>query len=132
MDCLILRGLVVPEQKSQLLRTAQRQARTIVELSGCKLNQAQMTLAIDVYGYKSWAKLKHSIESGLLTDEMVCLLSHEHENPALLIETIKSLWPNWQSGFAKVSYLENVSSLTLIASILKIDQVDLEKIIDID
>ena len=51
----------MPEEKSQCERNLERQARRLANLTGCKLTQAQRTLAIDVYCYKSLNDLKKAV-----------------------------------------------------------------------
>ena len=120
------------EGKSRLLRTAQRQARALSDLSGCKLNQAQMTLAIDVFGYMSWAKLKSAIQNGELPEIKACLLDWEHENTALLISVIKTNWQDWSINFSQIKYLKGIETKKIISHILKIDELELDKIINRD
>ncbi len=120
------------EGKSRLLRTAQRQARALSDLSGCKLNQAQMTLAIDVFGYMSWAKLRSAIEKDELPEIKACLLDLEHEDTALLISVIKTNWQDWSINFSQIKYLKGIETKKIISHILKIDELELEKVINQD
>ena len=122
----------MPIEKSPLLRTAKRQARALSDLSGCKLNQAQMTLSIDMYGYMSWAKLKNAIENDELSEDMACLLDRQHEQPSLLISVIKSNWLQWSENFKKIRYLENLETVKILSAILNIDELELNKIVGLD
>lgn len=132
VDFLVLWGLVVPEENSRLLRTAKRQARALSDLSGCKLNQAQMTLAIDIYGYMSWAKLKNAIESDELPSSLACLLDRDYKDPALIISVIRSHWRKWTEDLAKISYLQEIPATVVLSSILNIDELELNRIIGLD
>lgn len=120
------------EGNSRALRTAQRQARALANLSGCKLNQAQMTLAIDVYGYMSWAKLKSAIEKNELPERKACLLDREHQNAALLISVIKTSWQEWCVNLSKIKYLKGIETIEIISSILNIDKLELHNLIRVD
>lgn len=122
----------MPEEKSPLLRTAKRQARALSDLSGCKLNQAQMTLSIDMYGYMSWAKLKNAIENNELSEDLACLLDRQHEQPSRLISVIKSNWLQWSENFKKIRYLENLETVKILSAILNIDELELNKIVGLD
>ena len=132
MDFLILRGLVVPEENLPLLRTAKRQSRALANLTGCKLNQAQMTLAIDVFGYKSWAKLKNAIELNEVPNELACLLDRDHNDVAKLITCIRSNWNDWQERFKNITYLQDIEATKIIATILNLEELEITKIVRLD
>ena len=120
------------ENKSRQLRTAQRQARALANLSGCKLNQAQMTLAIDVFGYVSWAKLKTAIENEELPESFAHLLDRDHSDIGALVSVIKANWQAWSNNFAQITYLEGIETLQIMSVILNLDELELSKIVGIN
>ncbi|MDP2562148.1 hypothetical protein [Psychrobium sp. 1_MG-2023] len=118
----------MPEENSQSVKILKKQARRLANLTGCKLNQAQRTIAIDFYNYKSWDLLKRAADSGSLTEESKQLI--ELSNPVEVAITIQSNWDRWNITISAIEYLKSFDTQTVVSTLLNIPENDLKKIID--
>lgn len=110
------RRLLVPEEKSIYEKTIKRQARRLASFTGCKLNQAQRTIAIDFYGYKSLKDLKLSLANGLAQQDTINLLEFD-TSPECLV-SLQRYWETINTAFDDIDYLNEFDRLEVIACIL--------------
>lgn len=108
--------LLVPEEKSQYEKILKRQSRRLANFTECKLNQAQRTIAIDFYGYKSLKDLKLSLENGLATTDTIKLLEFDKSSESLI--SLQRSWERINAAFDEVEYLASFDRLEIIACIL--------------
>lgn len=120
--------LLVPEEKSQYEKILKRQARRLANFTECKLNQAQRTIAIDFYGYKSLKDLKLSLENGAVKQDTINLLEFS-SSPECLI-SLQRNWETINTAFDEVEYLINFDRIEIIACILNMSKDEFESIIN--
>ena len=120
--------LLVPEEKSQYEKILKRQARRLANFTECKLNQAQRTIAIDFYGYKSLKDLKLSLENGAAQRDTINLLEFS-VSPGCLI-SLQRNWEKINTAFDEVEYLANFDRLEVIACILNMPKDEFESAIN--
>lgn len=120
--------LLVPEEKSQYEKILKRQARRLANFTECKLNQAQRTIAIDFYGYKSLKDLKLSLENGLATADTIMLLEFG-ASPECLISLQRS-WERINGAFDEVDYLASFDRIDVIACILNVQPEEFKNLIN--
>jgi hypothetical protein len=118
----------VPEEKSQYEKILKRQARRLANFTECKLNQAQRTIAIDFYGYKSLKDIKLSLENGAVKQDTINLLEFS-ESPECLI-SLQRNWGRINAALDDVEYLESFDRLEVIACILNMCKDEFERIIN--
>jgi hypothetical protein len=118
----------VPEEKSQYEKILKRQARRLANFTECKLNQAQRTIAIDFYGYKSLKDLKLSLENGTAQRDTINLLEFS-ASPACLI-SLQRNWEKINAAFDEVEYFANFDRLEVIACILNMPKDEFENAIN--
>lgn len=122
------RRLLVPEEISTYEKILKRQARRLSNFTDCKLNQAQRTIAIDFYGYKSLKDLKEHISKGTTKQDTINLLNFT-TTPECLI----SLQRNWfliNEAFDAIEYLNEFDRLAVISCILNMPLDEFKNIID--
>lgn len=119
---------LVPEEKSQYEKILKRQARRLANFTECKLNQAQRTIAIDFYGYKSLKDLKLSLENGTAQRDTINLLEFS-SSPECLI-SLQRHWEEINAAFNEVEYLTNFDRLEVIACILNMPKDEFESAIN--
>lgn len=120
--------LLVPEEKSQYEKILKRQARRLANFTECKLNQAQRTIAIDFYGYKSLKDLKLSLENGTVQQDTINLLEFS-TSPERLI-SLQRNWEKINAAFDEVEYLANFDRLEVMACILNMPKDEFESAIN--
>ncbi|MEW6990463.1 hypothetical protein AADZ91_07205 [Colwelliaceae bacterium 6441] len=118
----------MPEEKSQYEKILKRQARRLANFTECKLNQAQRTIAIDFYGYKSLKDLKLSLENGTAQRDTINLLEFS-SSPECLI-SLQRHWEKINAAFNEVEYLTNFDRLEVIACILNMPKDEFESAIN--
>lgn len=118
----------MPEEKSQYEKILKRQARRLANFTECKLNQAQRTIAIDFYGYKSLKDLKLSLENGAVKQDTINLLEFS-SSPECLI-SLQRNWETINTAFDEVEYLINFDRIEIIACILNMSKDEFESIIN--
>lgn len=106
----------MPEEKSINEKTIKRQARRLASFTGCKLNQAQRTIAIDFYGYKSLKDLKLSLENGSAQQDTINLLEFDASSECLV--SLQRCWDTINTAFDDVDYLNEFDRIEVIACIL--------------
>lgn len=122
--------LLVPEEKSQYEKILKRQARRLANLTECKLNQAQRTIAIDFYGYKSLKDLKQSLENGLATTDTTKLLEFDKSSECLI--SLQRSWGRINAAFDDVDYLISFDRLEIIACILNVQLEEFKNLINLE
>lgn len=120
--------LLVPEEKSQYEKILKRQARRLANFTECKLNQAQRTIAIDFYGYKSLKDLKLSLENGLAIPDTTKLL--EFDKSAECLISLQRSWERINTAFDEVDYLTSFDRIEVIACILNVQPEDFKNLIN--
>ena len=120
--------LLVPEEKSQYEKILKRQARRLANFTECKLNQAQRTIAIDFYGYKSLKDLKLSLENGLATTDTTKLL--EFDKSAECLISLQRSWERINTAFDEVDYLTSFDRIDVIACILNVQPEEFKNLIN--
>lgn len=120
--------LLVPEEKSQYEKILKRQARRLANLTECKLNQAQRTIAIDFYGYKSLKDLKLSLENGLATPDTTKLLEFDKSSECLI--SLQRSWERINTAFDEVDYLTSFDRFEVIACILNVQPEEFKSLIN--
>lgn len=120
--------LLVPEEKSQYEKILKRQARRLANFTECKLNQAQRTIAIDFYGYKSLKDLKLSLENGVVKQDTINLLEFS-SSPECLI-SLQRNWEKINAAFDEVEYLAKFDRLEVVACILNMSKDEFESTIN--
>jgi hypothetical protein len=120
--------LLVPEEKSQYEKILKRQARRLANFTECKLNQAQRTIAIDFYGYKSLKDLKLRLENGAVPQDTLNLLQFS-SSPECLI-SLQRHWEKINAAFDEVEYLTSFDRIEVIACILNMSKDEFERIIN--
>ncbi|WP_405633086.1 hypothetical protein [Pseudoalteromonas sp. Ld20] len=118
----------MPEEKSQYEKILKRQARRLANFTECKLNQAQRTIAIDFYGYKSLKDLKLSLENGAAQRDTINLLEFS-SSPECLI-SLQRNWEKINDALDKVEYLESFDRTEVIACILNMPKNEFESAIN--
>ena len=120
--------LLVPEEKSQYEKILKRQARRLANFTECKLNQAQRTIAIDFYGYKSLKDLKLSLENGLATIDTIKLLEFDKSTECLI--SLQRSWKRINTAFDEVDYLTSFDRIEVIACILNVQAEEFKSLIN--
>ena len=120
--------LLVPEEKLQYEKILKRQARRLANFTECKLNQAQRTIAIDFYGYKSLKDLKLSLENGLATTDTTKLL--EFDKSAECLISLQRSWERINTAFDEVDYLTSFDRIDVIACILNVQPEEFKNLIN--
>ena len=120
--------LLVPEEKSQYEKILKRQARRLANFTECKLNQAQRTIAIDFYGYKSLKDLKLSLENGLAPPDTTKLL--EFDKSAECLISLQRSWERINTAFDEVDYLTSFDRIDVIACILNVQPEEFKSLIN--
>mgnify|MGYP000439304798 FL=1 len=120
--------LLVPEEKSQYEKILKRQARRLANFTECKLNQAQRTIAIDFYGYKSLKDLKLSLENGLANTDTTKLL--EFNKSAECLISLQRSWERINTAFDEVDYLTSFDRIEVIACILNVQPEEFKNLIN--
>lgn len=120
--------LLVPEEKSQYEKILKRQARRLANFTECKLNQAQRTIAIDFYGYKSLKDLKLSLESGLATTDTIKLLEFDKSSECLI--SLQRSWERINTALDEVDYLTSFDRIDVIACILNVQPEEFKSLIN--
>lgn len=120
--------LLVPEEKSQYEKILKRQARRLANFTECKLNQAQRTIAIDFYGYKSLKDLKLSLENGLATTDTTKLLEFDKSSECLI--SLQRSWERINTAFDEVDYLTSFDRIEIIACILNVQPEEFKNLIN--
>lgn len=120
--------LLVPEEKSQYEKILKRQARRLANFTECKLNQAQRTIAIDFYGYKSLKDLKLSLENGAAQRDTINLLEFS-SSPECLI-SLQRNWEKINDALDEVEYLASFDRTEVIACILNMTKNEFESAIN--
>lgn len=120
--------LLVPEEKSQYEKILKRQARRLANFTECKLNQAQRTIAIDFYGYKSLNDLKLSLENGAAQRDTINLLEFS-SSPECLI-SLQRNWEKINDALDEVEYLASFDRTEVIACILNMPKNEFESAIN--
>ena len=120
--------LLVPEEKSQYEKILKRQARRLANFTECKLNQAQRTIAIDFYGYKSLKDLKLSLENGLATTDTTKLLEFDKSSECLI--SLQRSWERINTAFDEVDYLTSFDRIEVIACILNVQPEEFKSLIN--
>ncbi len=120
--------LLVPEEKSQYEKILKRQARRLANFTECKLNQAQRTIAIDFYGYKSLKDLKLSLENGLANTDTTKLL--EFNKSAECLISLQRSWERINTAFDEVDYLTSFDRIEVIACILNVQPEEFRNLIN--
>lgn len=122
--------LLVPEEKSQYEKILKRQARRLANFTECKLNQAQRTIAIDFYGYKSLKDLKLSLENGLATIDTIKLLEFDKSTECLI--SLQRSWKRINTAFDEVDYLTSFDRIEVIACILNVQAEEFKSLINLE
>ena len=122
--------LLVPEEKSQYEKILKRQARRLANFTECKLNQAQRTIAIDFYGYKSLKDLKLSLENGLANTDTTKLL--EFDKSAECLISLQRSWERINTAFDEVDYLTSFDRIEVIACILNVQPEEFKNLINLE
>ena len=122
--------LLVPEEKSQYEKILKRQARRLANFTECKLNQAQRTIAIDFYGYKSLKDLKLSLENGLANTDTTKLL--EFNKSAECLISLQRSWERINTAFDEVDYLTSFDRIEVIACILNVQPEEFKNLINLE
>lgn len=117
----------MPEEKSQYEKILKRQARRLANFTECKLNQAQRTIAIDFYGYKSLKDLKLNLENGLATIDTIKLLEFDKSTECLI--SLQRNWERINTAFDEVDYLASFDRQEVISCILNIEPDEFKKLI---
>jgi len=120
----------VPEEKSQYEKILKRQARRLANFTECKLNQAQRTIAIDFYGYKSLKDLKLSLENGLANTDTTKLL--EFDKSAECLISLQRSWERINTAFDEVDYLTSFDRIEVIACILNVQPEEFKNLINLE
>jgi len=120
--------LLVPEEKSQYEKILKRQARRLANFTECKLNQAQRTIAIDFYGYKSLKDLKLSLENGLASTDTTKLLEFDKSSECLI--SLQRSWERINTAFDEVDYLTSFGRIEVIACILNVQPEEFKNLIN--
>jgi hypothetical protein len=118
----------VPEEKSQYEKILKRQARRLANFTECKLNQAQRTIAIDFYGYKSLKDLKLSLENGLATIDTIKLLEFDKSTECLI--SLQRSWKRINTALDEVDYLTSFDRIEVIACILNVQAEEFKSLIN--
>jgi hypothetical protein len=116
-------GLVVPEEKLQFERNLKRQARRLANLTGCKLTQAQRTLAIDVYGYKSLSDLKTAVADNTASENTLCLINFT--NNVNCVTALRGAYEQIISALSHIEYLAAFNSHVVLATIFNLSSDEL-------
>jgi hypothetical protein len=117
----------VPEEKSQYEKILKRQARRLSNYTGCKLNQAQRTIAIDFYGYKSLKDLKLSLVEDKVHLDTLHLLEFTSDQNCLV--SLQRQWERINIALDQIEYLESFSNLEVIACILNVQIDELKELV---
>lgn len=118
----------MPEEKSQHEKILKQQARRLANFTECKLNQAQRTIAIDFYGYKSLKDLKFSLENGFVATDTIKLLEFDKSYECLI--SLQRNWGKINAAFDEVDYLATFDRIEVIACILNMQPSEFENIIN--
>ncbi len=119
--------LLVPEDNPKYEKILKQQARRLSNLTGCKLNQAQRTIAIDFYGHKSLKDLKVQIESGNVSSDILNLLSFDSSNQSLI--SLQRHWSRIDTAFDAIEYLQAFDRNSVLACILNLQEDEFKKLV---
>lgn len=117
----------MPLDNSQFERNIKKQARSLSNLTGCKLTQAQRTLAIDLFKCKSWSDLKVAIAANTLQPGIDCLVGFTNDVDS--ITYLRENYDNIHHILANISYLNQFDTDKVIAQILNLSTTELKMLL---
>ncbi|MFY8297571.1 hypothetical protein AAEU28_02015 [Pseudoalteromonas sp. SS15] len=117
----------MPEEKSKYEKILKQQARRLSNFTGCKLNQAQRSIAIDFYDHKSLKHLKVSLETGTAPSDILQLLEFDGSDAALI--SLQRQWIRINTAFDSIEYLKPFERIDVLACILNLPSDELQLLV---
>lgn len=117
----------MPEDISKYEKILKQQARRLSNFTGCKLNQAQRTIAIDFYAHKSLKDLKVNLVDGNVSQDLLNLLTFDGSETSLI--SLQKQWVRINDALDEIEYLKPFNRTSVIACILNLREDEFQKMV---